>query len=126
MTTEPKESTLKVPRPNPAPEPSLTAEEVVGMAHEKSVSGKERKEHYEAAKAALDAVNAGHLFQLYEQVARDRSEGEKALMTTIELALKRSDKPLSQQQSPPADAIAAMERVALAAIELAKQIVEKS
>lgn len=103
-----------------ATKPTLKTDEVVGTAAESSETGIALLADYDRAKTALDAADAAELFVLYEKAIRDRNEFENAMSVAVSHYVGKKDEPRYMPNND--NAIAAMERVALAALDLAKQV----
>lgn len=101
---------------------TLTTEELRGIGESNSRRELTAHEDYEAAKEALDKVNVQALFQLYEKAVRQHNKMEKVFIDVCEWNLRTKDGgklPLPPGQESET-IIGSMERVALAAIDLAK------
>jgi hypothetical protein len=139
MAKQPDDLPASVPTPHPpvrvpagdvdAPKkpkpvkPVLTAEEF-GKAAKVSPHSKyaiESAQQYGAAKEALERVDAEELFSLYERAIKERSEIMGIVATTAQHFIGNNDEP-RRASAVSTDVIGAMERVALAAIDLAKSI----
>lgn len=95
----------------------LSAETVVGSSHTDSQKGQERRD---AHRAALDAQEKGDLdgmFAAYRTAVEERAETEEIWLRTMAL-FRKGDRP---EISP----IEAIRDVALAAIQLAKDVALK-
>lgn len=76
------------------------------------------------ANSYLQDANAKDLYALYQKRCKQLISFGDTLASMAELYAGKSDRPLSVQHMP--DAVAAMERVAIAAIELAKAVAERA
>lgn len=72
----------------------------------------------DAAEQALADVNCAELFRLWEKAVRERGDSMKTMLNIANHYIGENPNPFYQSTG----AIEAMERVSLAAIELAKQI----
>lgn len=99
----------------------LTKKELISATrvHPEAPDAKETGEAFDQAKAALEANSCEELYKLWEKAVADRG----ALLDTVGITFKhlKGETPIYQPQQA-ADVIAAMEHVALAAIDLAKSI----
>lgn len=101
--------------------PSLTEEEVSVGLSEKTNGGKQFRDNYDLAKAALERADANELFVLYEHAVRERTKMTQAMMYISDHLGGDKDKP--RFQAPENDrSIEAMKDVALAAIALARSV----
>lgn len=114
-------TTEETPEVPPLVKPSLTQEDLAAVWPEKSKGLDQLDKQYSRAKVALDQANAAELFTLYESSVREQAKLMLLFKSTVETYAGSSD-PKKQQEEASASAVAAMERVALAAIELAKSI----
>lgn len=101
-------------------EPTLNKDEILGIAGVDSPAGKAQQKDYETAKDALARADAAELFTLYERAIRDRNELAAVFTRGMSHFIGSSDKPRYEPASE--NVIASMERVALAAIELARAV----
>lgn len=103
----------------------MKEETVIGVSQPNSPSANERMASFSKAKDARDAVNIEALYAAYEEAVTDRSKMEKTLMDVVGIGLrnpaeiKLSDIPYKN------DAVAAIRDVALAAINLARDVALK-
>lgn len=96
--------------------PTLTDEDLI-VGQDGSEATITAKASYNRAKEALAQADATKLFKLYEQAVRERNEIDKLYCTSMALFIGKKDKqPVSE------NAIESMERIALAAIDLAKHV----
>jgi hypothetical protein len=77
----------------------------------------------DAADAALKKADATELFQLFKSAISDKEQLTGALETVVAHYVGMSESPRFATNSP--DVISSMERVALAAIELAREVAGK-
>jgi len=106
-------------------QPTLTTEELQGHAEAESPRCRESCEDFDAAKAALDQVDVNSLFRLYEKAVREHNKMEDLVFQVARFNLQRKDGADVPTRRTPAESestIAAMEKVALAAIELARVV----
>jgi len=105
--------------------PTLTDDEVRGTAEAGSVSGIEFAKDFKAAKAALARADSAELFLLYERAIRRRNEIEFLFTKTVEMYIGKNDREnLHRIATPPSDsAVQTIEKIALAAIDLAKTVI---
>lgn len=111
--------------PEPLVSPTLTQAEASAGWPEGSRGATESIEQYEAAKQALNKADAAELFVLYERAVRDRKQLQFLFSMTAKHYAGSKDEPRfkpDEQAAPSNDVVSAMERVALAAIDLAKSI----
>ncbi len=113
---EPVVSATEKKGKKPMVKPTLTKDDVIGKDHAENQNAVEQLADYEQAKTALEEVDVAHLFMLYEKAIKNRVKIEEAMMTCAEHWLDKDKMPRRQNDT----ALAAMERVALAAIDLAK------
>lgn len=105
----------------PSAKPSLTSAEVSGGSGPNSPRARHQAEQYTLAQEALRTASADELFILYEAAIRERNQMSSALLTAVGSLIGKEDGPRLYQSD---NAIAAMERVALAALELAKLTIQ--
>jgi hypothetical protein len=115
-------TTPSEPCDSPA-QPSLTMGDLIGDLPKTSNGAAAWVKQYNAAEEAVGRADADELFRLYESVCRDRAEVMSQMLGVMRLYSGSKDEPVLHKLTQGADSIAAMERVALAAIDLAKQIV---
>jgi hypothetical protein len=104
--------------------PTLTEKDVVGKTPEGSKAYAEAVAGYDRAKEALKLADAAELFKLYEAHVKKLAQMEDLFFGVCEHYTGSKDKPHFAVQ-PSESAVAAMERVALAAIDLAKLAFER-
>lgn len=95
----------------------MNTEKVVGIAGTSSGKGKDRMKQHEMAIAAKNAGELAGVYEAYEKAVEDRAEVEEALMKVVHLG--NGD---YRQTINSGEPIRAIRDVALAAIELAKQV----
>lgn len=103
--------------------PALTAENVRGVSPQGNPRGDQKIADYDAAEKALERADAKELFVLYEKAIRDRNEIETLFTGMTSIYMGKDNRPNLHSLTPPTDnAVAAMERIALAAIDLARHV----
>lgn len=77
---------------------------------------------YDEAQSALDKADCAELYRLWEKAVRDRGKVLEAMLQLTKHATGIGESPRWQ---PPSNTIDAMERVSLAAIQLARDVAVK-
>ncbi len=102
--------------------PTLTEEELRGQGAIGSKREADTIEMFEAAKDALARVDVDKLFLLYEKAVRQHNKMEDLYLTVAHYSFTHKDGelPLPPRLEESESVVGSMEKVALAAIELAK------
>ncbi len=107
-------------KPKQKASPSLEEKDLRGkFIHEMSKAFYDEKHAYANAQNALDNGDVDALFKLYEEAVKEKIKYLDASFTVAGIVLK-NDGEKKESTLSPIDAVLSMERVALAAIELAK------
>lgn len=99
----------------------LNNKQILGASHELSENGKQRLATFQNATTAREAADIESLYAAYEQTVIDRTKLEQLLLESMGMVMK---KPLEVGGSH-GDGITAVRDVALAAINLARDVALK-